>query len=315
VAIGVDLQEETRAFNDALRSLLETLPAIETVPVEATRSARYESGGTFPAPEFLDDARWVDVPSRGGGLRARVLWPEGEALGVYLHLHGGGWTIGAADQQDVPLAALARETQLVVASLEYRLAPEHPYPAAPDDCEDAALWLLGGGAAELGAPAVLSIGGESAGAHLSVLTLLRLRDLHAVGDAFCAANLVYGAFDLSGTPSRRRTGDWLILTDSNMRWFTENFLPGRDAEQLRDPSISPLYADLRGLPPALFTIGTADPLLDDSLFMAARWEAAGNESELLVYADGIHAFNAFPTGIALAANIAQAEFLRRALTP
>ena len=75
---------------------------------------------------------------------------------------------------------LARETQLVVASVDYRLAPEHPYPAAPDDCEDAALWLLDGGAQELGAPAVLAIGGESAGGHLSALTLLRLRDLHGV---------------------------------------------------------------------------------------------------------------------------------------
>jgi acetyl esterase len=310
VTIGIDLGEETRAFNEGLRGLIETLPAVETVPVEETRRARYEAGGIFPPPVFVDEARWVDVPSRGGGLRARVLSPEGEAAGVYVHLHGGGWTIGAADQQDVPLQQLARATQLVVASIEYRLAPEHPYPAAPDDCEDVALWLLDGGAQELGAPAALSIGGESAGAHLAALTLLRLRDLHGVRDAFRAANLVYGAFDLSGTPSRRLIADSLILTDSNMRWFTGNFLPGLDGEQLRDPAISPLYADLTGLPPALFTIGTADPLLDDSLFMAARWQAAGNDAELLVYADGVHAFNAFPTGIALAANVAQVEFLR-----
>jgi acetyl esterase len=313
VTIGVDLQEETRAFNEELRALTAPLPAIETVPVEATRLARYEAGGIFPPPVFVDEARWVDVPSRGGGLRARVIAPEGEAAGVYVHLHGGGWTIGAADQQDVPLRQLARETQLVVASIEYRLAPEHPYPASPDDCEDTALWLLDGGAQELGAPAALSIGGESAGANLAALTLLRLRDLHGVRDAFRAANLVYGAFDLSGTPSRRRIADdSLVLSDANMRWFTENYLPGLDDEQRRDPGISPLYADLTGLPPALFTIGTADPLLDDTLFMAARWEAAGNEAELLVYADGIHGFNAFPTGIGIAANAAQTEFLRSA---
>jgi len=312
VTIGVDQREETLAFNEGLRALIETLPLVENTPVEITRSARYEAGGIFPPPVFLDEARWVDVPSRGGGLRARVLQPEGEAVGVYVHLHGGGWSIGAADQQDVPLQQLARATQLVVASIEYRLAPEHPFPAGPDDCEDAVLWLLDGGAEELGAPAALSIGGESAGAHLSALTLLRLRDLHGVRDAFRAANLVYGAFDLSGTPSRRLIGDTLILTDANMRWFTDNFLPGLDDGQRRDPSISPLYADLTGLPPALFTIGTADPLLDDTLFMAARWEAAGNEAELRVYADGIHAFNAFPTDIGIAANIAQVEFLRSA---
>jgi acetyl esterase/lipase len=99
-----------------------------------------------------------------------------------------------------------------------------------------------------------------------------------------------------------------------MSWFTENFLPGLDDAQRRDPAISPLYADLSGLPPALFTIGTADPLLDDTLFMAARWEAAGNEADLRVYADCIHAFNAFPIGIADAANLAQVEFLRSAFT-
>jgi acetyl esterase len=312
VTLGLDLRDETRAFNEGIRELLETLPALETVPVAETRKARYESGGLFPPPVFVDEARWIEIPSRGGALRARVLAPEGEAAGVYVHLHGGGWSIGAADQLDVPLAELARETKLVVASIEYRLAPEHPYPAAPDDCEDAVLWLLEGGAQELGAPAALSIGGESAGAHLAALTLLRLRDRHGVRDAFFAANLVYGAFDLSGTPSRRRLVDGLILTDSNMRWFTENFLPGLDDEQRRDPAISPLFADLTGLPPALFTVGTADPLLDDTLFMAARWKAAGNEADLRVYADGIHAFNAFPTGIGIAANAAQTEFLAKA---
>jgi acetyl esterase len=305
-----DPGEETRAFNEQLRALLATLPAVETVPVELTRRSRYEGRGVFPAPVFVAEARWVEVPSRRGGLRARVLAPDGEAAGVYLHLHGGGWTIGAADQQDVPLLQLARETQLVVASLEYRLAPEHPYPAAPDDCEDAVLWLLERGAAELGAPAALAIGGESAGAQLAAVTLLRLRDRHGVRDAFRAANLVYGAFDLSGTPSRRLVGESLVLTDSGMAWFTDNFLPTHDAEQRRDPDISPLYADLSGLPRALFTVGTADPLLDDTLFMAARWEAAGNGADLRVYPDGIHAFNAFPIGIGRAANAAQAEFLR-----
>jgi acetyl esterase/lipase len=313
VTVGVDLREETLAFNEQLRQRLAGVPGVETVPVEQTRRARYEGRSVFPPPVFVDAARWVDVPSRGGGLRVRVLPPDAEAAGVYLHLHGGGWSIGAADLQDVLLLQLAQETHLVVASLEYRLAPEHPYPAGPDDCEDVALWLLERGAGELGAPAALAIGGESAGAHLAALTLLRLRDRHGISDAFRAANLVYGAYDLSGTPSRRLVADPLVLTDPGMNWFTDNFLPGTDTEERRDPAISPLYADLHGLPPALFTVGTADPLLDDSLFMAARWEAAGNNADLRVYADGVHGFNAFPIGIGLAANAAQADFLRAAV--
>jgi acetyl esterase len=313
VTVGLDLREETLAFNEQLRQLLAGAPGVEAVPVEQTRRARYEGRSVFPAPVFVDEAFWVDLPSRGGGLRVRVLPPDAEAAGVYLHLHGGGWSIGAADLQDVLLSQLARETQLVVASLEYRLAPERPFPAGPDDCEDAALWLLDRGARDLGAPPALAIGGESAGAHLAALTLLRLRDRHGIRDAFRAANLAYGAYDLSGTPSRRLVADPLVLTDPGMNWFTDNFLPGTDTEQRRDPGISPLYADLHDLPPALFTVGTADPLLDDSLFMAARWDAAGSGADLRVYADGVHAFNAFPIGIAQAANAAQAEFLRAAL--
>ena len=142
----------------------------------------------------------------------------------------------------------------------------------------------------------MPIGGESAGGHLSAVTLLRLRDRHGITDAFAAANLVFGAFDLTGTPSRLRWDDNrpLVLTNSGMTWFTECFLPGLDDAGRTDPDISPLYADLRGMPPALFTIGTADPLLDDSLFMAARWQAAGNATELRVYEEGCHAFTAFP---------------------
>jgi acetyl esterase len=310
--VGADLREETLAFNEQLRVLLATIPGVETVPPGVTRRARYEGRSIFPAPVFLDEARWVDVPSRGGGLRVRVIAPpEGEAKGVYLHIHGGGWTIGAPDLHDADLSRLARETGLVVVSPEYRLAPEHPYPAAPDDCEDVALWLRGGGAAELGAPAALSIGGESAGAHLAVVTILRLRDRHGAPAAFRVANLVYGAYDLNGTPSRWLLADAAVLTDAGMTWFTDNFLPEHPVGQRRDPDISPLYADLRGLPPALFTVGTADPLLDDTLFMAARWSAAGNDADLRVYADGVHGFNAFPIGIGIAANEAQLEFLKR----
>jgi len=296
------VRSETRAFNEQLRASAATLPATETLPPEVTRRARYEGRGLFPPPVFLPQARWIDAD----GVRVRVLAHD-EPRGVYLHLHGGGWTLGAADLQDESLNTIAESTGLAVASVEYRLAPEHPFPAGPDDCERAARWLVGGGHRELGAPPIFAIGGESAGAHLAVLTLLRLRETAA----FAAANLVYGAYDLSGTPSRRRFTDALVLTGAAMDWFTDNFLPGLDAEQRREPEISPLYADLGDLPPALFSVGTLDPLLDDSLFMAARWQAAGNEMELQVYEEAVHGFNAFPIAVARLANDAQLAFLAR----
>jgi acetyl esterase len=238
----------------------------------------------------------------------RVFVPE-QVTGVYLHIHGGGWVLGGANQQDVSLWRLATEARVAVVSVDYRLAPEHPFPAGPNDCEDAALWLVERAQSEFGTSR-LAIGGESAGAHLSVLTLLRLRDRHGLTGAFSAASLVYGAYDLSMTPSQRLWGDrYLVLSRPVIGWFVAQFLPGVDAEGMRSPEISPLYADLTGLPPAQFVVGTLDPLLDDNLFMAARWEAAGNESSLLVYPDAVHGFTLFPIQVAAQATRAQADFL------
>ncbi|MEO8549168.1 MAG: alpha/beta hydrolase fold domain-containing protein [Kofleriaceae bacterium] len=272
---------EARAFNAKLEEILGRMPPIHTVPPQTIRDARREGKGTFPPPVFLPEATWVDA----NGVKLRILQPPGEARGVYLHIHGGGWTLGAADMQDTYLRDLARATGLVAASVEYRLAPEHPFPAGVDDGERAARWLLSGG---LDAPAWFAIGGESAGAHLAVLTLLRVR-------GFAKANLVYGAYDLGMTPSQRAWGDRnLVLSTPIIEFFANAFTPGRSREDRRAPDISPLYAELRGLPPALFSVGDLDPLLDDSLFLYERWSAAGNAAMLKVWPHAVHGFNAFP---------------------
>jgi acetyl esterase/lipase len=227
---------------------------------------------------------------------------------VYLHIHGGGWVLGAADQQDPLLEQIVTDTGLAVVSVEYRLAPEHPYPAGPDDCETAALWLARNAAAEFGT-AKLTIGGDSAGGHLAAVTLLRMRDRHGYTD-FRGVNFVFGAFDLALTPSARAFGNTrLVLRTLDIEKFADAFLPG--VADRRVPDISPLYADLAGMPPALFTIGTADALLDDSLFMHARWVAAGNVGELAIYPGGAHAFTVFPIAIGVAANARSNAFLRR----
>jgi acetyl esterase/lipase len=314
--IAEDVLAETRAFNAELERQLATRPPMHAVPVEQTRRERREGSGIFPPPVYLlDRARDLTIEGRGGPIGLRVIAPENAvALGAYLNIHGGGWALSAADLQDVVLADLADATGLCVVSVDYRLAPEHPFPAGPDDCEDAALWLLREGLGELGLPAVATIGGDSAGGHLSALTLLRLRDRHGITGAFAAANLIYGAFDLSMTPSQRNWGERnLILSTPIIEWFGNQFLPGLDAEARRDPEISPLYADLRGLPPALFSVGTLDPLLDDSLFMEARWRAAGAATELRVWPEAIHGFNAFPLKVTAAARAEQYAFLRDAV--
>lgn len=315
--LGVDRSdiEEATAFNAQLEALIATVPTIMEIGAPESRRLRREGKGIFPAPVFLEEATDIAIDGRGGRIPVRVVRPAGKAAGIYLHIHGGGWALGAHDMQDVALKSLADATGLVAASIGYRLAPEHPYPAGQDDCEDAVLHLLNHGEEVLDAPPRFAIGGESAGAHLSVTTLLRLRDRHGMGGAVTAANLVYGAYAMNGTPSQVLWGDRnLVLSGPIIDWFRNTYTPGMTMEQRRDPDISPLFARLDGMPRALFTVGMLDPLIDDTLFMSERWRVAGNEAEVAIYPEGVHAFNGYPTALGRKANAKQYEFLRHALT-
>ncbi len=309
------LLAETRAFNAELERLLATVPSVQTLPPEQTRRARREGRGIFPAPVFLSKARTLEIDGPGGPVPLRIIAPERESTGAFLHLHGGGWTLGENDLQDLRLDRLAVETGLTVVSVGYRLAPENPYPAALEDCEAAALWLLGReGKATVGGASALAIGGDSAGGHLAAVTLLRLRDRHGVTGAFGAAVLQYGCFDVSMTPSQRLWGERnLVLSEPIMHWFADQFLPMYDREQRRGPDISPLFAELSGMPPAIFTVGTQDPLLDDTLFMEARWRAAGHATELRIWPEAPHGFISLPMSVADVALSAEHDFLRRTL--
>lgn len=260
------------------------------LPVPEVRAIRREGRGPFPAPTLSDRARTITIEGRRGPLALRVLAPD-QPRGVYLHIHGGGWMLGDADMQDQRLERLVDNVGLACVSVHYGKAPEHPYPMGADDCEDAALWLTREAKARFGTDRLL-IGGESAGAHLSATTLLRLRDRHGLAP-FAGANLTAGCYDLALTPSVRHwKGGKLVLDDRDIRLFVKHYLVrGGD---VADPDVSPIQADLSGMPPALFTVGTRDPLLDDSLFMAAKWQAAGNATDLEVYPGGCHVFIAFP---------------------
>jgi len=297
----------TRQLTEAIEKILAQTTPIHLLAPSAIRAARERGEGVWGPVVTVDEARVRKIPGPAGEIGVRVIAPD-EPRGVYLHFHGGGWALGAAHHQDVPNQRIAQATGLAVVSVDYRLAPEDPYPAGPDDCEAAALWLVEHAQREFGTKRLV-IGGESAGAHLSVATLLRLRDRHGLAP-FAAANLLFGAYDLSLTPSARRWGERnVVLSTPIIEWCIQHFVP----EPLRrHPDVSPLYADLAGLPPALLTVGTDDPLLDDSLFLHARWLAAGNQARLSVWPGGIHGFNAFPIPIAEKSNAEIAEFLVKA---
>lgn len=292
------ISQETREFVAASVAMREQMPSMENTDLVELRRLMDEGGGAFPVPPPVDRAEDRTVPGMGEGATIRIIRPEGrEPSGVYLDIHGGGWVIGRARMSDQANLELVEGFGLATVSVDYRLAPEHPYPAPPDDCEAAAVWLVKHAAAEFGTERLL-IGGGSAGGHLAAVTLLRMRDRHDY-TGFIGANLVYGAYDLSMTPSQRLgVGPEGGLDRAAIERFIEMFVPGQDPT---DPDISPLQAHLHNMPPALFTVGSYDPLLDDSLFMHARWLAAGNESELAVYPGGPHGFDAAPIPIGLQA--------------
>jgi acetyl esterase/lipase len=280
---------EVRAFNASLPR--EAMPARWTPElIERARDLTRVMGGLLVGPTipgFVDRT----IPGPAGPISLRTFVPD-DVRAVYLDVHGGGFFMGKPSMDDRDNAEIARRAHCAVVSVDYRLAPEHPYPAGPDDCEAAAVWLLANAKREFGSDRLV-IGGGSAGGNLAATTLLRVRDRHQSAERFVAANLVFGVYDVSGTPSQRRQG---------MTGFRDLYLPEIKGDDRKAPDISPLYADLSGLPPALFTIGTQDYLYDDSLFMHARWRAAGNESDLAIYPECIHGFTAFPIAMARAAN-------------
>jgi acetyl esterase/lipase len=302
------IAQDTAALNEAMVELMTPLPDWWTVGAETTREGRRQGRGPFPAPVLSPRARTIVISGRDGNeIALRVIAPD-QPRGVYLHIHGGGWVLGASNQQDPMLEHIADTTGLAAVSVEYRLAPENPYPAGPDDCEAAAAWLVQNARTEFGSD-VMAIGGESAGAHLSAVTVLRMRDRYGY-TGFRGANFVYGAFDLGMTPSQRTFGNRrLVLRTIDMQQFYNAFLP--TVTDRRVPDISPLYADLKGLCPGLFSVGTQDALLDDTLFMHARWMAAGNDTELAIYPGGAHGFTLFPNRLAGESAARSEAFLRQ----
>jgi acetyl esterase/lipase len=289
---------ETSKFNKRLEEIIASMPVRQNSTPQEIREEMESGKSLMGSIRRLDEAQDRIVPGQGHDVPIRVFVPN-EVHGVYLHMHGGGFTLCHPDHFDEALAETSKESKVAIVSVDYRLAPEDPYPAAADDCETVAAWLIQNAKEEFGSEKFI-IGGESAGANLSVVTLLRMRDRHHF-TGFLGANLVYGCYDISMTPSQRNWRERnLIISTPMIQCFNDHYVP--QIEKRDDPDVSPIYAELSHMPPALFTVGTLDPLLDDTLFMHLRWLAAGNHADLAVYPGGTHIFNSFPIKIARDAN-------------
>ncbi len=252
------------------------------------------------------------IPGPSGALSTRLFLPREALPGplpVLAFFHGGGWCIGDIETHDPACRQLAHEARAAVLSVDYRLAPEHRFPAAVDDCFAAVRFLVASGASLGLDPRRIAVGGDSAGGNLAAVTALLARD---AGVALKAQVLIYPATDFSrDRPSHDDYAEGFLLTREAITWFGRNYLD--DAER-SDWRASPILAsDLRGLPPAIVICGDCDPLRDESRDYAEKLRAAGNEATFQLYPGMIYAFYTMGGAIAAADQaIAQsAAFLRR----
>jgi acetyl esterase/lipase len=289
---------EVRAFNQQLAQMSQG-GGVSVLTKEGLAAARNSMADNSIKLQLQPFVKYIPGPA--GNLALRIFKPD-TIRAVVLEIHGGGWSVGTAASSDMQNDIMARTCKVAVVSVDYRLAPENPFPACINDCKAAAKWLVNNAMKEFGTDK-LFISGASAGGHLSAITTLYIRDSLRAIDKVRGVNLIYGCFDLSRTPSfRMATDSTLFLTKKYIDDSYELVFHGWSNEQLRNPKYSPLYADLQHLPPALFTIGTKDPLIDDTYFMEARWRLAGNKTFLAVYPESSHGFNFFPSQMARAAN-------------
>ncbi|CAA9958225.1 esterase/lipase/thioesterase [Pyrenophora teres f. maculata] len=311
------VDKQTLEFNEKLIKIWADGPRWYEVGAAAYRQMRWEGKTPLPKPIVLPEGTNGALPSRDAGreIPYRVFKPAGgKSRGIHMHIHGGGWVLMSEAYQDPYLKYMADHFEVTVVSIGYRLAPEDPWPAGAEDCYDAAEWLVKNGPSVFGGELMFT-GGEvrvpfpfvsamhtdllkSAGGHLACLVAFHL--LETMPDfAFKGLLLHFGCYDMSSfLPHVLHHETHLVIDHDVMKSYIDALLPNTTEAQRRDPSISPFWADLRGkkLPPALFTCGSEDPLLDDSVMMGSKWAMWGNESVVKIYHGAPHGFIGFPPG-------------------
>jgi acetyl esterase len=261
---------------------------------------------TNPEPPQLESARPLSIPAPHGSIPARIYTPKRlrQTVGLapcLVFFHGGGFVIGNLDSHDVACRQLAHEGELIVISVDYRLAPEHKFPAAPEDAIAATKWVAAN-AQQLGVDAArLFVGGDSAGGNLAAVTAIAVRE---TGPKLAGQVLIYPATDFAmNHPSHREPETSLLLTHSVIKWFIDHYMGDADRSDWR---ASPVRAKLEGLPPAYVLVAGADPLRDEGNEYAERLTQAGVAVTYRFFPGQFHGF--FTMGKLLGqANIAASE--------
>ena len=243
----------------------------------------------FGPGEPVADVRDVMAPGPGGEIPIRLYTPDGKGpFGVLVFFHGGGWVVGNLETSDFYCRAVTNAARCIIASVNYRHAPEHKFPAAVDDAYAATLWIHEHAPEFNGDPARLAVGGSSAGGNLAPAVTMIARDRGRPPIVFQALNVPVTDHNLDSA-SYVKNGEGFGLTRAAMRWFWDHYLQS-DADGAH-PYASPLRAkDLRGLPPAFVQTAEYDPLRDEGEAYARRLVEAGVKVTLKRYDSMIHMF-------------------------
>jgi acetyl esterase len=285
------------ALDPAARTLIDWLyehfPNVETLTGAEARRLVREFQESWPVDlEPIEAVEDRHVPGPDGEIPVRIYSPAvARPAPAIVSFHGGGWVIGDLDGYEASCRMIANSVGCVVVSVDYRLAPEHPFPAAPEDAYAATCWVAEH-AAELGVdPRRLAVAGDSAGANLAAVCALMARDRG--GPDLVFQLLIYPVTDFSfDTPSYRENAEGYFLEAVTMRWYWRQYLG--DSADGADPYASPLRApDVSGLPPALIITAGYDPLRDEGEAYGLRLQDAGVDATVSRYGTMFHGFFGF----------------------
>lgn len=266
-------------------------PPLNTLPVADARAAFIALGAARrgePEPVSKVEDRLIPGPERA--IPVRIYTPEGYGpFPVLAFFHGGGWVIGNIDTHDATCRSLTNAAGCITVSVDYRLAPEHKFPAATEDCYAVTAWVAKNAGAINGDAARIAVGGDSAGGNLAAVVALMARDRG--GPELVYQLLIYPVTDYykPGTPSYQENAEGYFLTREGMIWFWDLYLSGED--EALHPYVSPLQAEsLNGLPPAMVITAEFDPLRDEGEIYANRLKDAGVPVTYARYEGMIHGF-------------------------
>lgn len=279
-----------------VRVLLEQMATMEAPPrhtmqVEDVRNQILSTFSTMSGePEYVKHVEDRRIPGPEGSIPVRIYRPEGDGpLPILVYFHGGGWVICNLDTHDAACRKLANAAVCIVVSVDYRLAPEHKFPAAVDDCYAATQWVANHAESLYGDPTRIAVGGDSAGGNLAAAVSLMARDRN--GPSLVYQLLIYPVTDhyTIHTPSYQENAEGYFLTQADMIWFWDHYLSSE--EDRKHPHAVPLQAEsLHGLPPALVITAEYDPLRDEGEMYARRLQEAGVPTLLKRYNGMIHGF-------------------------